>query len=97
MIQFQNDKTPKETNVPAYYPAYYRGYVYNSYYVAVLSRTLAIKVSVVPTDIFMRKSTRAEAFQLPGFEDFEPIEREDFLKALQQVKLVMDELTANIL
>ena len=96
MIQFQDDKTPRETNVPAHYPAYYRGYVFNSYYVAVLSRKLAIKVSVVPTDLFVRKGTLANVFQSPGFEDYEPIEREDFIEALQRAKLVMDELMANV-
>jgi uncharacterized membrane protein len=59
--------------------------------------TLAIKVSVVPTDLFVRKGTPAEAFRVPEIGDFEPINREGFLKALQQVKLVIDELIANAL
>ncbi len=85
MIQFQNEKTTREAEVSAQYPAYYRGYVYNSYCVAVLSDTLAIKVSVVPTDLFVRKGTPAEAFRLPGIEDFELIGEGKFLEALQKV------------
>jgi hypothetical protein len=74
MIQFQDERTTREANASAQYPAYYRGFVYNGYYVAVLSDTLAIKVSVVPTELFVRKGTPAEAFRVPGIGDFEPID-----------------------
>jgi hypothetical protein len=94
MIQFQEEKTTCEINAPAQYPAYYRGYIYNSYYVAVLSDTLAIKVSVVPNDLFMRKGTLAEAFRIPSFGDFEPIGNGKFLEVLQLVREGLDCLTA---
>ncbi len=86
MIQFKDEKTTREANASAQYPAYYRGFVYNSYYVAVLSDTLAIKVSLVPTDLFVRKGTPAGAFRVPGIGDFEPIEKGEFLEALQKVQ-----------
>jgi hypothetical protein len=86
MIQFQDEKITREANAPAQCPAYYRGFVYNGYYVAVLSDTLAIKVSVVPTELFVRKGTPAEAFRVPGIGDFEPIDQGEFLEALYKVQ-----------
>lgn len=86
MIQFQDEKPTREADVPAQYPAYYRGYVYNRYFVAVLSDTLAIKVSVVPSDVFIRKGTPDEMFRTPSFNDYQPVDEGQFLKALKLVE-----------
>jgi hypothetical protein len=67
---FKQEKIMQAVHVAVQYPTYYRRYVYSSYFVAVLSDTLAIQVSVVPNDIFLRKGTPNYVFRIPDFEDF---------------------------
>lgn len=94
MILYKEEKVLTEVHVPIEFPAYFQGEVYRSYFVAVFSDTLAMKISVVPHDTSIFKGTPAEVFQFPTYEAYIPVEEKVFLKALkrahQQVKQTLD-------
>ncbi len=100
MILYKEEKVLREIHVPIQFPAYFRGEVYESYFVAVFSDTLAIKISVLPLDTCISIRTPAEVFNSPGYEAYLPVEEKVFRQALQQahqqVKQTLDMFIASL-